>query len=68
MHSDQNVICIFNLYYQGGIKAVIWTDVFQALIMVIGFVSISIQGTKKVGSYEKVWQTCLDNDRIDFIQ
>jgi len=59
-------VCIFYTTL-GGIKAVIWTDVFQALIMVIGFVSISIQGTMKVGSYEKVWQTCLDNDRIDFI-
>ncbi|KAH9509620.1 Sodium-coupled monocarboxylate transporter 1, partial [Bulinus truncatus] len=39
----------------GGIKAVIWTDVFQSVVMLAGIMTIVIQGTLKVGSLSKVW-------------
>ena len=28
--------------FQGGIKAVVWTDVFQALVMVAGIIAVII--------------------------
>jgi Na+/proline symporter len=31
---------------QGGMKAVIWTDVLQALVMFVGLLSAIIQGCK----------------------
>ncbi|XP_055872563.1 sodium-coupled monocarboxylate transporter 1-like [Biomphalaria glabrata] len=50
----------------GGIKAVIWTDVFQALIMMAGIMSILIQGTIKVGSWSRVWEISQKWERIKF--
>ena len=46
-------------------KAVIWTDVFQMTTIFIGMLCALIQGLRKIGSFEKVWQTGLDNDRVN---
>ncbi|XP_067669722.1 sodium-coupled monocarboxylate transporter 1-like [Haliotis asinina] len=40
----------------GGLKAVIWTDVFQAVIMFTGVVAILIKGTVQVGGPSEVWR------------
>jgi len=34
---------VVNVYLQGGLRAVIWTDVFQAGVMIIGILIIVIQ-------------------------
>ena len=34
---------VHTLYLQGGMKAVIWTDVFQAVVMFTGMMAIVIQ-------------------------
>ncbi|XP_059146000.1 sodium-dependent multivitamin transporter-like, partial [Physella acuta] len=49
----------------GGIKAVIWTDVFQAVMMLAGLLAVVIQGTLKVGGASRVWSL---NDRWERIQ
>ena len=54
--------------FQGGLKAVIWTDVFQALIMLAGFLSVVIKGSANAGGFSNAWQTCAEHGRIDFIQ
>ncbi|KAH9509625.1 Sodium-coupled monocarboxylate transporter 1 [Bulinus truncatus] len=51
----------------GGIKAVIWTDVFQSVVMLAGIMTIVIQGTLKVGSLSKVWDINNQWERIKFI-
>ncbi|CAG5130556.1 unnamed protein product, partial [Candidula unifasciata] len=50
----------------GGMKAVIWTDVFQAFIMIAGVLSIVIQGTISVGGISRVWEVNERWDRIKF--
>ncbi|XP_078329162.1 sodium-coupled monocarboxylate transporter 1-like [Crassostrea virginica] len=52
--------------FLGGMKAVVWTDVFQALIMVAGLLAIVIQGTISVGGIEKVWRINDEWQRIEF--
>ncbi|XP_017599317.1 PREDICTED: sodium/iodide cotransporter [Corvus brachyrhynchos] len=42
------VICTFYTTI-GGMKAVIWTDVFQVFVMLAGFVAIAIRGVQLVG-------------------
>jgi len=54
--------------FQGGLKAVIWTDVFQALVMLAGFLSVVIKGSADAGGFSKAWQTCAEHGRIDFNQ
>ncbi|VDI35731.1 Hypothetical predicted protein [Mytilus galloprovincialis] len=50
----------------GGIKAVIWTDVFQSLIMVVGITAFLIQGTILSGGMKSTWSIANDNGRLNF--
>uniref|UniRef100_H2YIT4 Solute carrier family 5 member 8 n=1 Tax=Ciona savignyi TaxID=51511 RepID=H2YIT4_CIOSA len=60
------IVCTFYTTL-GGIKAVIWTDVFQAVVMLCGFLAVTIRGSIVLGGYEKVWQICEEGGRIDFL-
>ncbi|CAL1538590.1 unnamed protein product [Lymnaea stagnalis] len=50
----------------GGMKAVIWTDVFQSAIMLAGILAIVIQGAIKVGGFARVWEINEEWKRIKF--
>ncbi|KAG7230675.1 hypothetical protein INR49_025392 [Caranx melampygus] len=50
----------------GGMKAVIWTDVFQIVVMLSGFVAIFIQGTILVGGPGLVLEIAKNASRINF--
>uniref|UniRef100_A0A7N9AVU7 Solute carrier family 5 member 5 n=1 Tax=Mastacembelus armatus TaxID=205130 RepID=A0A7N9AVU7_9TELE len=50
----------------GGMKAVIWTDVFQILVMLLGFVAIFIHGTVLVGGPVQVLEIAKNGSRINF--
>ncbi|XP_069104339.1 sodium-coupled monocarboxylate transporter 1-like [Argopecten irradians] len=50
----------------GGIKAVVWTDVFQCLIMLIGMVSVLIQGTLYAGGSANMFKINDNNGRLNF--
>lgn len=46
-------------------KAVIWTDVFQGVVMLVGLTTIIIVGTIKVGSLGKVFDVAYKGHRLD---
>ncbi|GFS24888.1 sodium-coupled monocarboxylate transporter 1 [Elysia marginata] len=50
----------------GGMKSVIWTDVFQTFVIFAGIFTVIIKGTMDAGGMDKVWQTSKDTGRIDF--
>ncbi|KAH9509626.1 Sodium-coupled monocarboxylate transporter 1 [Bulinus truncatus] len=50
----------------GGLKAVVWTDVFQSMVMLAGILAIVIQGTLKVGSLSAFWDINDKWERIAF--
>uniref|UniRef100_A0A0B6ZWN2 Sodium-coupled monocarboxylate transporter 1 n=1 Tax=Arion vulgaris TaxID=1028688 RepID=A0A0B6ZWN2_9EUPU len=50
----------------GGLKAVIWTDVFQAFIMFAGIFSILIKGTIDAGGPKAVWDVAYRGGRLNF--
>ncbi|XP_071086332.1 sodium-coupled monocarboxylate transporter 1-like [Haliotis cracherodii] len=50
----------------GGLKAVIWTDVFQALVMFAGMFAIIIKGTMDAGGIKTVWTTAAKGGRLNF--
>ncbi|XP_033477118.2 sodium/iodide cotransporter [Epinephelus lanceolatus] len=50
----------------GGMKAVIWTDVFQIIVMFAGFVAIYIYGTVLVGGPAVVLEIAKNGSRINF--
>ncbi|XP_039984875.1 sodium/iodide cotransporter isoform X2 [Xiphias gladius] len=50
----------------GGMKAVIWTDVFQIIVMLSGFVAVFIHGTVLVGGPAAVLEIAKNGSRINF--
>ncbi|EHB14508.1 Sodium-dependent multivitamin transporter [Heterocephalus glaber] len=51
----------------GGLKAVIWTDVFQTLVMFLGQVAVIIVGSAKVGGMGHVWDVASQHGLISGI-
>jgi len=50
----------------GGLKAIVWTDVFQIFIMYGGILAIVIQGLNQTGGFENVWRLAEESNRIEF--
>ncbi|XP_070542897.1 sodium-dependent multivitamin transporter-like isoform X1 [Ptychodera flava] len=48
----------------GGMKAVIWTDVFQFLVIFGSVLAVAIYGTIQVGGFEYVWSSNDVGDRL----
>ncbi|XP_040080348.1 sodium-dependent multivitamin transporter isoform X3 [Oryx dammah] len=51
----------------GGLKAVIWTDVFQTLVMFLGQLAVIIVGSAKVGGLGHVWEVASQHGLISGI-
>lgn len=58
-------ICAFYTFL-GGLKAVIWVDAFQGLIMLAGLLTILIKATLLVGGWGEVWRINQEWGRINF--
>ncbi|EDO40314.1 predicted protein, partial [Nematostella vectensis] len=59
------IVCTFYTSL-GGLKAVIWTDVFQSAVMVAGLILVVVVGSMNVGGIGKVWEINEEFDRLDF--
>ncbi|XP_020837990.1 sodium-coupled monocarboxylate transporter 1-like [Phascolarctos cinereus] len=59
------VVCTFYCT-MGGLKAVVWTDVFQVGIMVAGFVSVIIQATVVQGGINNILNDSYYGGRLNF--
>ncbi|XP_048253660.1 sodium-coupled monocarboxylate transporter 1-like [Haliotis rufescens] len=49
----------------GGLKAVVWTDVFQIVIVISGILALIIKGTIEVGGARAVWQKASEGGRLE---
>ncbi|KAB1270394.1 Sodium-coupled monocarboxylate transporter 1, partial [Camelus dromedarius] len=59
------VVCTFYCTL-GGLKAVIWTDVFQVGIMVAGFASVIIQAALIQGGISTILNDAYNGGRLNF--
>ncbi|OWF48529.1 sodium-coupled monocarboxylate transporter 1-like [Mizuhopecten yessoensis] len=50
----------------GGLKAVVWVDTFQAIIMIAGLFAIMIKAIMEVGDFDEVWRINDQWGRIQF--
>lgn len=48
----------------GGIKAVVWTDVLQAAVMIASVVLVACLGIYKTGGMTEVWNRSVEGGRI----
>nr|XP_002120451.1 sodium-coupled monocarboxylate transporter 1-like [Ciona intestinalis] len=62
-----SLVCTFYTSI-GGMKAVVWNDSVQCIVVWIGFLSIIIKGSMDVGGLDKVFQIANEGGRIDFWQ
>lgn len=53
---------------QGGLKAVIWTDVFQTLVMFAGQLAVIAVGAQRVGGMARVWRLAEQEGKISGIE
>lgn len=50
---------------QGGLKAVIWTDVTQMVIMLAGFVAVIARGAVLQGGLTQIWEDAGRGGRLE---
>ncbi|XP_067672711.1 sodium-coupled monocarboxylate transporter 1-like [Haliotis asinina] len=50
----------------GGMKAVLWTDSFQAVVIVAGLLAVLIQGSINMGGFGNAWEIAANRSRINF--
>lgn len=51
----------------GGMKAVLWTDLFQSILMFLSMFAVVGVGTYKMGGVYNVWNEALAGGRIEFL-
>lgn len=61
------MICAFYCSF-GGIKAVLWTDLFQSILMFASLSLVAIRGTIFIGGIETVWQIAEQDGRLNLWQ
>lgn len=67
IHTITPITCICCIFYTcvGGIKAVIYTDVVQSLMMFGAMFLVIIKGTMDVGGLQVVIERNLESERIE---
>ncbi|XP_018319368.1 sodium-coupled monocarboxylate transporter 1 [Agrilus planipennis] len=68
LHLVTPVVCIVCIFYTtlGGLKAVVWTDTVQTVVMFGALITVMIMGIVSVGGFEEVWSRSQEGGRIDF--
>lgn len=62
------LISLITIILKGGLKAVVWTDTVQTLIMFGALLFVIIMGTLSVGGFKEVWSRSEQGGRIDFFK
>ncbi|XP_077993920.1 sodium-coupled monocarboxylate transporter 1-like [Glandiceps talaboti] len=60
------LVCTFYTT-MGGMKAVIWTDVIQMILMFVGVLAVIIKGVVLLGGFENVWRIADRGGRIQYL-
>uniref|UniRef100_A0A182P0H2 Sodium-coupled monocarboxylate transporter 1 n=1 Tax=Anopheles epiroticus TaxID=199890 RepID=A0A182P0H2_9DIPT len=62
------IVCVVCIFYTllGGIKAVVFTDAWQVVVMFISVVVVVIIGTIAIGGPDVIWDRSVEGGRIDF--
>jgi len=57
---------IAEVLWQGGIKAVVWTDAVQMLILLVGLIAVAVLGSVRAGGAAAVWRIAVDTGRVNY--
>ncbi|XP_075990715.1 sodium-coupled monocarboxylate transporter 2-like [Anticarsia gemmatalis] len=69
LHMITPIVCIVCIFYTtlGGLKAVVWTDTLQTVLMYFGVVFVLAYGTWRLGGVSNVWEINKRGERLDFL-
>lgn len=64
------LICVICVFYTtiGGLKAVVWTDFLQFMIMMAAIMAVIFLGMDKAGGWSNVWAASNDGGRLIFFE
>jgi len=67
VHTITPIVCIICVFYTslGGLKAVVWTDVVQAISMLGALCLVAIKGTRDIGGAGVVLERAWSSDRLE---
>ncbi|CAH0558329.1 unnamed protein product [Brassicogethes aeneus] len=67
VHLITPIVCIICIFYttMGGIKAVVWTDVIQIMIMYGSMLLVIVKGTIDIGGFGTIIERNYRSDRIE---
>jgi Na+/proline symporter len=54
--------------FQGGLRAVIWTDALQTCLMMGAMVVVFVMGVSRVGGWSDVWDAADRGSRLEFFK
>ncbi|XP_040836226.1 sodium-coupled monocarboxylate transporter 2 [Ochotona curzoniae] len=60
------IVCTFYCTL-GGLKAVVWTDAFQMVVMIAGFLTVLIQGSSRAGGFHNVLEQAKNGSRLNIV-
>lgn len=61
------LICLFYTAI-GGLRAVIWSDIFQLLLILVSYFTILYVGLQSVGGIESMFSTAYRGHRLDIFE
>ncbi|XP_076041758.1 sodium-coupled monocarboxylate transporter 2-like [Oratosquilla oratoria] len=69
LHLAVSLICLVCIFYTtlGGIKAVLWTDTVQVVIMFVSMVLIIVKGASDIGGFWYIWNKNQEGHRIEIV-
>ncbi|KAG8232973.1 hypothetical protein J437_LFUL012620, partial [Ladona fulva] len=66
LHLIGSIVCAVCIFYTsvGGLKAVVWTDTLQILLMFFSVILVIVIGTINIGGVGEVWKRASDGGRL----
>lgn len=68
MNPEKNISLMRQHLFSGGMKAVLWTDVFQSVLMFGSMIAIQIAGTIRVGGFGNVLRIAKEGGRLNLLK
>ncbi|XP_047022008.1 sodium-coupled monocarboxylate transporter 1-like [Helicoverpa zea] len=67
IHITTSAVCIVCIFYTslGGLKAVVWTDVIQTIVMIGAMIIVVIKGTIIAGGFQEVFRENWNTGRLE---
>lgn len=70
IHMITPIVCVVCIFYTtiGGLKAVVWTDTLQFIVMLITMVVIVIMGIKSAFGLNNIMKEAAEGGRLDLLK